>query len=132
MNETTLIKQNEAVAMQAETHSISQEVNTVYASSKMVPPVFHAHYVNMETQEHGREGLIKNCLRQKGECFTDTILEFCKEEFTKYGIRYNKHSIECCLSDLAKRGLIGKIKSSNADDYFRPCCRPRNKWYLIK
>jgi len=148
MNEITLLKQSEAVSMQTEIISVEREVNTVLTSSKMVAPVFHAHYVNMETGENGIANLITKILTEKGatasksmtretiidnSLFTDDIFEAVQSHFTSESIRYPRKTIENYLSVfMFRQNIVGKIKLSNVEDYFRPCCKPRNKWYLIK
>ena len=141
-----------AVEMQETIIAGSQEINNVLTTSQNVRAVFHTHYVNLATGEHGIENLITDILAEAGAVFPENVCntQFKKlavatsmfaseiiikvqERFAAGSIRYPYETVHQYLSVVMARGRkIGKIKLTGAEDVGRPCCKPRTKYFLIQ
>jgi len=67
--------------------------------------------------------------------FTSEIKDEIETRFTAGTTRYPLETVETYLSVfMPRKGTIGKIKLTNAEDKPRPAknAKPRYKWYLIK
>ena len=140
-----------AISMQREILTNCQDINNVLTSAQNVSPLFHSHYVNMDTAAHGIENLIAEILTAREAVFPKGIehTEFKKvaiaasmfaseiekeveARFTAGSCRYPYETIHQYLSVfMFRKGKVGKIKLSGIEDQPRPCCKPRCKWYLI-
>jgi hypothetical protein len=148
---------NYSIAMQQDILENSQSINNVLTTAKNVRAVFHTHYENMNTGNHGLASLICEILTDNGAIFpagteqttlrgiaisgsmfiSDIIAEV-EKRFTYGSIRYPYESIHQYLSvKMFKKGTIGKIQLFNLEDknrhYCNPkCCKPRTKIYLVQ
>ena len=141
-----------AVEMQEIIISTSQEINNALTTSGNVRSVFHAHYINLATGEHGIENLITDILAAAGAVFPENVChtQFKKlavatslfasdiftqvqERFTAGSVRYPDSTIYQYLSVfMSRQRKIGKIKLTGAEDTNRSCCKPRTKYFLIQ
>jgi hypothetical protein len=146
MTKTT--EQQNAIALQREILSGSQDANNVLTTSGQVGPLFHAHYTNMETAENGIANLIAKILKENGSnfplniansefrniaiagsMFASDIFAATQLEFSAGSIRYPYETIHAYLSvfmspdnkhKLAGLPRIGKIDLTSNEDYNRP------------
>ena len=141
-----------AIGMNREILSGSQDINNVLTTSSVVSPLFHTHYVNMETELHGISNLIAEILTEReavfplgienGEfrkiaiassMFADEIIEQVQSRFASGSVRYPYTTVHQYLSVfMFRKGQVGKVKLSGAEDKPRHCCKPRCKWYLVQ
>lgn len=128
-------------------HANIQDLNCEL-SARLVKPSLHGHWMQ------GVEQLITDILTERDATFpkgvettefrkvaiatamfTQEIKDEVENRFTAGTTRYPLETIETYLSVLMPRkGTIGKIKLTNAEDSPRPRKngKPRYKWYLIK
>jgi len=126
---------------------VSQEINQICEANK-TRYAFRTHYVNTKTGDTGIEALIISIL--SGATFKSNIeatgnrkmaiaqsfyaFEVINEVRAIFGSeRYPDETIiQLLSSNMVKTGIVGKIQLSGIEDKPRNCCRPRNKFYLIK
>lgn len=126
--------------------AMSQNLNSDLTQAGNVHAVFHAHYVNTTTGEHGIETLISEILASNGASFTaiesrETILAKAmlksaivaqvKSRFSKESKRYCQHSVETILSNMIEQGTIGAIQLTKRENGYR-IGRPCKAFFLIK
>jgi hypothetical protein len=154
---TTKSEQKNAIALNREIVSGSQDINNVLTTSNVVSPLHHAHYVNMQSGNNGIDSLIAEILTENeaifpanidknvefrkiaisASMFTCEIVNEVQNRFTAGTKRYPKETIEAYLSVWMTRKesfckfKVGKIKLTSKEDASRECNRPRFKWYLI-
>lgn len=140
---------NETVqAMSSEILTTLQDINNLVASNTRY--AFRNHYVNTETGVCGIENLIIDILTTSNanfpagieftahrsiaigsSMFASEIIAIVRQSFGPD--RYTDGTIHHYLSVfMTKKGLIGKIKLSNAEDKNRECFKPRIKFYLVE
>ena len=149
MNETKAAKN--AISMQREIASNQQDNNSIFSTSNMVGPLYHNHYVNMETGKNGIENLITEILTEHGAILTveatkgelrqiaiamslypHEIFAAAELKFSAGSKRYPIETIWQYLGVRMKRAnTVGKIQLTGTEDPNRDCDRPRSKWYLI-
>lgn len=149
-NQANKSEKNLAIAMSNDILDNSKGMNNTFKTSGIVPPVFHTHYVNMESGEYGIADLITKILTDNGsifpkDCattdlrniaiagamFTDEILAKVESHFTAGSIRYPLATVKTYLSVfMARKSQVCKIQLTGKEDSNRPCCRPRCKWFL--
>jgi hypothetical protein len=149
MSETKAAKN--AISMQREIASNQQDNNNTFSTSNMVGPLFHNHYVNMETGLNGIENLITEILTEaeaifpagieNGEfrkvaiaasLFPHEIFAAAEIKFSAGSKRYPLETIWQYLGVRMKRAnTVGKIQLKGTEDQERDCDRPRSKWYLV-
>jgi hypothetical protein len=136
-------------------HANQKDINNVLTVGN-TRPVFMTHFANLETGEFGLADLIANILTErqavfpmnigqtalrnvaiKAGLFTEEIHAAVNAKFTAGSTRYPLQSIRNYLSTyMFKSGKVGKIQlqSSNGvnEDPFRPCPKPRCKWFLVQ
>jgi desulfoferrodoxin (superoxide reductase-like protein) len=128
-----------------------QDINNTLTGSKAVGPVFHTHWIELETGKNGIENLIVKILTEaqatfsKGiesseyrviaisqSLFASDVIAEVQKRFSIGSIRYPYNTIHQYLSIfMFRKGKVGKIKLTNQEDQDRECCKPRTKWYLI-
>lgn len=145
---------NLALQMQDEVYQASKDINNVLTSAYIVRPIFHTHYVQMETGQFGIKDLVCRILKEReaifpqnvgntelrsaaiaASLFSDEVNAEVKERFTAGSCRYPEQTIRATLSvTLFKLGLVGKIQLTTHEDSDRPsnCKRPRCKYFLIR
>ena len=148
----TTKQENDAIAMQREVLENEKDINNFLSVSNKVGPLFHTHFIDMETGNNGIANLIllilaeKEATFKKGveltedrgtainlSLFASEIIEEVKNRFSNTSKRYPYKTIHAYLSIMLFRsGKVGKIKLSNAEDKERDCRKPRTKWYVIK
>ena len=144
-----------AISMQDDILEGSRDINNVLSTSNQVSPLFHTHYVNMETGKNGIQNLIIQILTEREAIFNKSILtgnlkniaiassmyaeEIIAEVQAKFASgskRYPYTTTHQYLSIfMFRKGIVGKINSETCPGYTDPnrhCCKPRTKWYLIK
>lgn len=128
----------------------SQDNNSVFTTLK-VHPIFQNHYVNLDSGKHGFIAIVSEILTENAAVFHKGIENtpkraaavqqamFIEDIFNaiqaKFTAGTSRHSYASCHTFLSKwmfeKGIIGKIKLSNAEDKNRSCCKPRTKIYLV-
>ena len=141
-----------AVGMNREILSGSKDINNVLSTSSVVSPLFHTHYTNMETELHGISNLIAEILTEREAVFplgiengefrkiaiaasltAEEIIEAVQSRFASGSVRYPYTTVHQYLSVfMFRKGQIGKIKLTGAEDKPRSCCKPRCRWYLVQ
>ena len=141
-----------AIALQREILASSHDINNVLTTASNVAPVFHTHYANMESGKHGIATLISEILAEREAIFpagveltafrkiaiaqamfASEIIAEVQARFAAGSVRYPDSTVHCYLSTfMPKKGTIGKIKLTNAEDKPRKCDKPRVKFYLVQ
>ena len=126
-------------------HANIQDINNEL-TARQVKPLLQGHWIE------GVEKLITDILTEReavfplgventefkkvaiaAAMFTQEIKDEIETRFTAGTTRYPLETVETYLSVfMPRKGTIGKIKLTNAEDKPRPCCKPRTKWYLVK
>ena len=154
MNES----QQNAINFNREVISGSKEINNFLSTSGQVAPVFHTHFIDMESGKNGIANLIAKILTENDAVFprdientelrsiviasamlTSEIMEQVEEQFKCDSKRYPRSTIENYLSVFMFRTTgkhlssvkVGKIQLTKTEDANRKCAKPRCKWYLI-
>ncbi len=150
MKPTKSEKKN-AIALNREIVSGSQDINNVLSTSGKVSPLFHAHYTNMESGDNGISALIMEILKERdavfpanfdavkkshyndngvrpiviaASLFTREILDEVEARFTAGTKRYPLETVEAYLSVwLVRGGKVGKVKMTKTEDSIN---RPKN------
>lgn len=129
-----------------------RDINNVLSTAENVGPLFHNHYVNMETGRNGIENLITDILTENGAyfdtgiehtpnrglaiasaMFASDIIREVQNRFSDGTKRYPDSTIYQYLSvKMFPKGTVGKITLTNLEDCLRECNRPRLMWYIVK
>lgn len=147
-NETLTAEQKDAIALQREILNGAQDANNVLTTSGQVGPLFHNHFVNMETGDNGIANLIAKVLTDNGSVFpldvasgefrkmaiagsmfASEIFATTQVEFSAGSKRYPFKTIHAYLSVFMSpdnknklKGLpvVGMIKLTASEDFDRP------------
>jgi hypothetical protein len=126
-------------------HSNIQDINHEL-QGRQVNPMLHGHWT-----DGGVEQMIVDALTERGAVFpanvmntefanvaksaamfTQEIKDVIEAKFTAGTARYPLETVETYLSVfMPRKGKVGKIKLTGAEDKDRKCCKPRTKWFLI-
>jgi hypothetical protein len=154
-------EQSEAIKMQEAIHANQVDINHVLTQSKIVMPLLHNHYVNMENKsmfhekhvcEQGAFDLLCSILKDADAIFTkgiesteyrqlaikkamlaSEIVNEVQSRFSNGSIRYPSQSIKSFLSNpKINFGKIIAIQLTNNEDKNRPAnCYKPRKVYYI-
>lgn len=148
----TLEESESAKSMSVEITAASREINNVLTTANSVSPIFHTHYTNMTTGEHGIATLIAEILTENqavlplgtenGEfrkvaisasMFASDIIAQVQSKFSDETKRYPVATVLTYLSVfMFKKGTVGKIKLLGVEDINRTSPKPRVKYYLAQ